>query len=266
MPLTAIFFDIGGTLLFPDQERILEPLLGRGLSPSATQLAAAERAAKIALDRAPAPEAASRLSASARGSGAQGAHKDAPWPAVDRAYWDIYYTRLLEEIGPADPAVMGLKPELVRRTQTSSNWSRLAPGTHEVLLRLKQSYRLGVISNSDGGIAALLQRLGIARLFDSVTDSGVVGYQKPDPRIFRAALESLEVEAAESLYLGDIYSVDYVGATGVGMKALLMDAGGVYREAGWPRIESLEELFSVTGSQKSGVSSHPAFGSERSFT
>jgi len=249
-PLRAIFFDIGGTLLFPDRELILAPLLGRGLSPSARQLAAAERAAKAVLDRAPAPAAASGLSASApklRGSGAQGALQDAPWPAVDREYWDIYYTRLLEEISPADPAVMALKPELVRRTRTSSNWSRLAPGTHEVLGRLKQSYRLGVISNSDGGIAALLQRLGIAPLFDSVTDSGVVGYQKPDPRIFRAALASLNVQAAQSLYLGDIYSVDYLGATGVGMKAVLMDTAGVYRGAGWPRIESLADLGSILG-------------------
>ena len=45
-----------------------------------------------------------------------------------------------------------------------------------------------------------------------------------------------------SLYVGDVYSVDYLGATGAGMQALLMDVPGAYRDNGVPRVESLEEL------------------------
>ena len=46
----------------------------------------------------------------------------------------------------------------------------------------------------------------------------------------------------ESLYVGDVYSVDYLGATSAGMQAILMDVPGAYRNKGVPRIESLEEL------------------------
>jgi FMN phosphatase YigB (HAD superfamily) len=46
----------------------------------------------------------------------------------------------------------------------------------------------------------------------------------------------------ESLYVGDVYSVDYLGAIGAGMQAILMDVSGAYRENGLPRVESLEEL------------------------
>jgi len=46
----------------------------------------------------------------------------------------------------------------------------------------------------------------------------------------------------ESLYVGDVYSVDYLGSTGAGMQAILMDAPGAYRDKGVPRVESLEAL------------------------
>ena len=46
----------------------------------------------------------------------------------------------------------------------------------------------------------------------------------------------------ESLYVGDVYSVDYLGAIGAGMQAMLMDVAGAYRDKGVPRVQSLEEL------------------------
>jgi putative hydrolase of the HAD superfamily len=69
-----------------------------------------------------------------------------------------------------------------------------------------------------------------------------VGKEKPHPAIFEAALQSLRVPAQQSLYIGDIYSVDYVGATSVGMRAVLFDVAGAYKDRGVPRVESLEQL------------------------
>jgi putative hydrolase of the HAD superfamily len=99
-----------------------------------------------------------------------------------------------------------------------------------------------VISNSDGKIAALLERHGIADCFLNMTDSGLVGREKPHPAIFHTALRTMNVAPEESLYVGDLYSVDYLGATGVGMQAILFDVCGAYREMDLPRVESLEEL------------------------
>jgi putative hydrolase of the HAD superfamily len=76
----------------------------------------------------------------------------------------------------------------------------------------------------------------------------LVGYEKPHPAIFKAALEAMDVEAKESLYVGDVYSVDYLGATRAGMQAILFDIPGAYRERDLPRVESLDELEKRLGS------------------
>jgi FMN phosphatase YigB (HAD superfamily) len=55
----------------------------------------------------------------------------------------------------------------------------------------------------------------------------------------------MKAAPAESLYVGDVYSVDYLGAQGAGMQAILMDVPGAYRNRGLPRVESLEELQSA---------------------
>jgi FMN phosphatase YigB (HAD superfamily) len=53
--------------------------------------------------------------------------------------------------------------------------------------------------------------------------------------------------AAESLYVGDVYSVDYVGARQAGMQAVLLDVAGAYRDREFPRVESLAGLESWLG-------------------
>jgi FMN phosphatase YigB (HAD superfamily) len=52
----------------------------------------------------------------------------------------------------------------------------------------------------------------------------------------------MNADAAESLYVGDVYSVDYVGARNAGMQAVLFDVSGAYRGREFPRVESLVEL------------------------
>jgi HAD superfamily hydrolase (TIGR01549 family) len=99
-----------------------------------------------------------------------------------------------------------------------------------------------VISNSDGKIADVVARAGIADGFLSITDSGIVGKEKPHPLIFETALKSVGALPAESLYVGDVYSVDYLGSTKAGMQAVLFDVAGAYRDKGVPRVESLGEL------------------------
>jgi HAD superfamily hydrolase (TIGR01509 family) len=216
MPLKALFFDVGNTLLFPDRERMLRPLYERGVFPAEELLQEIERETKREFD-----------SLQEGNSG------------VDHGFWHIYYSRLLDRLGRADEAICR---DLVTRTRISANWCAIRPGTREALLRLAEKYRLAVISNADGKIADVLARCGIADCFETITDSGIVGKEKPHPEIFQAALKSMGVGAGESLYIGDVYSVDYLGATGVGMQGMLFDVAGAYRDNGLPRVESLEQL------------------------
>ena len=118
----------------------------------------------------------------------------------------------------------------------------ILPGTREILDRLGSQFEIGVISNADGKISEVLSATGIAGCFRTITDSGLVGYEKPHPAIFEAALRELGASAQESLYVGDGYSIDYVGATNAGMQAVLLDVSGAYRDTNHERVESLAEL------------------------
>jgi HAD superfamily hydrolase (TIGR01509 family) len=158
---------------------------------------------------------------------------------ADHGFWSLFYSHLLADLAIKDDALHAV---LVNSTRISANWDDIRPGTRETLQRIGKRYRIGVVSNADGKIADVLGRRGIADCFLTITDSGLVGHEKPHPTIFAAALQALGVSPGESIYVGDVYSVDYLGATRSGMQAVLFDVAGAYRESGLPRVESLEEL------------------------
>jgi HAD superfamily hydrolase (TIGR01509 family) len=216
MPLTALFFDVGNTLLFPNRERMLRPLHQRGVFPSEDLLREVERQTKREFDVLEENDS-----------------------SVDHGFWQIYYLKLLEHLHTLDAAIAH---DLVTRTRISANWCDIRPGTREALLRLAEDYRLAVISNADGEIAEVLARTGIVDCFETITDSGIVGKEKPHPAIFEAAVSSMGVAPQDSLYIGDVYSVDYLGARRFGMQGMLFDVAGAYKDKGLPRVESLEEL------------------------
>lgn len=216
MAIQALFFDVGNTLLFRDLDTVLRPLHEKNLFPPLDLLNTVERCTKREFDS------------------LVESHS-----AMDHGFWWIYYSHLLNELGIADENIC---TDLVDRTRISANWSVIRPGTREALLRLARNYHLGVISNADGKIKEILGRSGIEDCFESITDSGVVSREKPHPAIFEAALRSLGVLAKDSLYLGDVYCVDFLGATGFGMQSVLFDVCGAYKDKGVPRVESLEEF------------------------
>ena len=212
--LRFIFFDVGNTLLFPNRARILAPL-PHEFHPTIEQWQALERRTKKEFD-----------------DGMTGGR-------VDHSFWWTFHTHLLEEAGRLDD---GLRHQLVENTQKSANWDQILPGTRETLQRVGCKFSTAVISNSDGKIEAVLRRCGIADCFKSITDSGTVGHEKPHPAIFQAALSAMQAPPAESLYVGDLYSVDYVGARNAGMQAALLDVSGAYRDRDLPKVQSLTEL------------------------
>ncbi len=214
----VIFFDVGNTLLFPNRERIHAPLAKRGIVTDPEHLRDLECRTKNQFDG----------MLTENGS-------------TDHSFWWMFYTQLLGEMAVEDD-VDEIRDQLVTGIRNSGNWDAIRPGTAEQLQEIAQGFRIAVISNADGRIESVLRKCGIADCFRSITDSGIVGYEKPHSEIFRQALQSMQATPEESLYVGDVYSVDYLGATGAGMQALLMDVPGAYRDKAVPRVESLEEL------------------------
>ena len=168
---------------------------------------------------------------------------------VDQGFWRIFHNHLLEDLhdNRDDGTHDNLLQELVRNTQNSANWDQLLPGTRAALDRIREGFRIAVISNADGRIENILSRCEIADCFETITDSGIIGFEKPRPEIFEAALKTMSARADQSLYVGDVYSVDYVGATNAGMQAILFDVAGAYRGRKEPRVDSLAQLESWLG-------------------
>jgi len=209
----VIFFDVGNTLLFPNRAKMLAPLSSHR-HPTLEQWQALERRTKKEFDQ-----------------GMQSGR-------VDHGFWWTFHTHLLQQLGEGN----SVRDALVENTQTSANWDQILPGTRDALKRISARFRIAVISNADGGIERILSRCGIADCFESITDSGIIGVEKPRREIFEAALQTMQARAGESLYVGDVYSVDYVGARNAGMDSVLLDVSGAYRDRDAPRVESLSQL------------------------
>jgi FMN phosphatase YigB (HAD superfamily) len=212
-PIKTVFFDVGNTLLFPNREVIHAPLIERRYTLEAEHLRDLERRTKNQFD----------VTMTAKGS-------------TDHGFWWMFYSQLLSEIGLKNDA---LRDQLVASIRNSGNWNVILPDTAQLLGEIGERYQIAVISNADGKIKDVLQKCGIAHYFHTITDSGIVGFEKPRPEIFHQALKSMNAAPEESLYVGDVYCVDYLGATGVGMRAMLLDVVGAYPNEG---LKSLAEV------------------------
>jgi HAD superfamily hydrolase (TIGR01509 family) len=99
-----------------------------------------------------------------------------------------------------------------------------------------------VVSNSDGRVEEALRAAGLVRYFDIIVDSTLAGVEKPDPAIFRPALDALGVLPEEAVYVGDLYDVDVAGARAAGMAAILFAAPDAPDRAGCATVSSLGAL------------------------
>ena len=107
----------------------------------------------------------------------------------------------------------------------------------------KRGLKLGLISNIERDMTATLNKLSLSSRLDFVVTSQDAGFTKPQPEIFRYALKQAGVLPAEAVYIGDQYQVDIIGAQKAGMKGILLDRDGYYKEKlDCPKIKSLKEL------------------------
>ena len=126
------------------------------------------------------------------------------------------------------------------------------PGAVETLVELRaRGLKLGLISVCSDDVPAVWEETPFADLFDSTVFSCSVGLRKPDPRIYRLALEELDVEPADAVFVGDGANDELAGAERVGMRAVLIHRPGqepIWDEArDWrgARITSVPEVLSL---------------------
>jgi HAD superfamily hydrolase (TIGR01549 family) len=150
-----------------------------------------------------------------------------------------------------DPARMGAE---ARQTLLATHMRELSkavecPAHHAGLLaELKRGHRLAVVSNFDYAptCRAILEREGIAPLFETIVISDEVGWRKPKAMIFETALRRMGLPPAEALFVGDRADIDVIGARGVGMPTVWInrEAAGLPEDIAPPdfEIRDLAEL------------------------
>jgi putative hydrolase of the HAD superfamily len=228
--IRAVFLDAGNTLVFPRLEVIIADLEAHGHTATLEDFYAAERWAKHKLD-------------------------DRLWPQIragtvpeqiDYYYWSEYLRELMRRLAAPESERGELTRRLIESFQNIQLWSRVMPDTAPFLeWLLAEGYLLGVISNSVGTLEGQLIRLDLARYFQAILDSAIVGIQKPHPGIFKLALQRLSVEGSESVFVGDTYATDVGGAQLAGLTGVLLDSVGAYPDAACLKVSSLPELAKI---------------------
>lgn len=163
---------------------------------------------------------------------------------LERQWWKNLVRRVFEPYAPF-ARFEDYFAELFHYFSRADSWA-LYPDTLETLSALKeQDLILDVVSNFDSRLLGILGGLGIAASFDSIVLSSHVGYAKPAPEIFQAALELHRLKAEEALHVGDSPDKDAAGAGGAGMIGVLLDRNGRSAPDSFPRIRDLKEIVSL---------------------
>jgi putative hydrolase of the HAD superfamily len=220
--IEAILFDVGQTFLYPDFPFLKTLLAEYGVATDTIPL---QKGAALAREKI--------------------------FRYRDKENWKEYFNFWLQAAGAPEPAIPEITARIYERHRREHLWSWLDPAAPEVFAQLQNmGYRLGVISNSDGSIAAAMKKFGVSHFFDCTIDSHIVGVQKPDPGIFALALQQLGLPAECCVYVGDNYDRDVLGARGAGLLPMLIDPFEVVAEHDVTRIKELPQLVKLSKIKK----------------
>lgn len=227
--LDTVFLDVGNTLVSIDFDWVAAELDRRGFVATPDALRRAEAAAR--------PEYSQRI------------FVDGLQPGADLfAGYLLAITTRLEAFEAVDgdrlaALVDDLRVVLRPGGRATALWRSVMPRVPDALDHLRGlGLRLVAVSNADGTIEEGLEAVGLRPYFAAVIDSAVVGFEKPDPRIFHHALTVSGAEGSRTLHVGDLYHADVVGARRAGVHAVLLDPYG-----DWPQTdcEHLPDLWAV---------------------
>ena len=164
-------------------------------------------------------------------------------------FWAQYSHRQLVALGASSTQAHALAPKMQRYMDLDYKPQNVVPDDlRDVLAALHGAgYKLGVISNRDTPLQDVLARIGLASYFPYSLASGEINAWKPDPEIFLHACSQLGVEPSESVYVGDNWFADVVGARRAGVRPVLYDPRGIFDDPECDVIRSFTELPGVIG-------------------
>jgi HAD superfamily hydrolase (TIGR01509 family) len=220
--------DAGNTVIFLDHARLAELVCAAGQEVVADVLVRTEGEAKALAE-------SNEL-------------VDVAWKYRDRpgaAGWGKMVGTIAHRAGLSAAAVPALLDAAWPVHEAKNLWCKVPAGLGEALDGIRAlGVKVAIISNSEGMLDRLFADLGVLKHFDLVVDSGKVGVEKPDPRIFQIALDHFGVARERALHLGDIFATDILGARAAGIRHGLIDPHKHYagRHADVPRVPGVVEV------------------------
>ncbi|HEV8306086.1 MAG TPA: HAD-IA family hydrolase [Methylomirabilota bacterium] len=219
MGIRGVFLDAGNTIVSLDYEVITAHIRAAGHPVTPAEVRLAEQRARVQLDP----------------------HLAGPRSTETPDTFRLYLRYTFDGLGIRwDEAAERVADRLRRAKPPLGLWSVGVPEAPMVLEGLRRrGLRLAVVSNSNGTVADILRAVGLAGHLDAVVDSGIVGIEKPHPKIFEYAAAALDVRPDEAIHVGDLYSVDVLGARAAGCHAILLDPAGAWRDVDCPTAPDL---------------------------
>jgi len=217
----AVLLDVGFTLTFPDAAIIARHAAEAGVTVGADALARVEDEARRGLAQFGWAFTRAQEAARPKTGGAQ------------------FFQRMLDLAGATagTSTLVEASQHIWTRHLERNVWCRVGPGVEAALARLQAAgIRMAVVSNSEGTVEAMLKSVGLDRYLETVVDSWVVGVAKPDPAIFRIALDRLGVPASAAVMLGDVPAIDVDGARAAGVTPVLLDPLELYGDLDVRRV------------------------------
>jgi putative hydrolase of the HAD superfamily len=177
--------------------------------------------------------------------------REAAWPedwtdpATQRAFWLGFYREVLGSLGHSQEELA----EALFQAFSDPAGYRLFDDVRPALDELAgRGITLGLVSNFEPWLDEVLALQGIADRFAAVAISGTLGVAKPDPRIFKAALDEAGADPAATVHVGDQPVNDVAGALAAGITPVLIDRFGRHPGAGGAhRVEDLAGLLELVG-------------------
>ncbi len=214
--------DAGNTVIFLDHERLAQLVIAAGHHVLASELVRCEGAAKALAET--------------------GGLLDLSWSLRDRpgaVAWGKMVGTMAKLAGLPEDRVPELLASAWAVHEVRNLWCKVPEGLGAALDAIRaRGVKVAIISNSEGMLDRLFADLGVLQHFDLVVDSGKLGIEKPDPRIFQVALDRFGVPADRALHLGDVFATDILGARAAGIRHALIDPFRHYagRHAEVPRV------------------------------
>lgn len=199
----AVCIDLGGVVYLPDHARMLAALDRLGVVAAPHDLDRAHYAGAAATDDF----------------------------TSDHSVWHAYNLGYARAHGVADEHLDHARAVLLAAFEEGDVWTREIAGAREAIAAIAaRGVAIAIVSNADGTVERQLRDDGICQVgpgagveVAAVLDSGVVGVAKPDPAIFRLALDRLGTSAERTLHVGDTPAADVVGARSAGLHPVLVD-------------------------------------------